>query len=294
MMLRTQTTPKCTGSIPTAVTTGITIGKRCIVGERTIIDRKFDPECIRVVGMAERVEDIVRRLKGSVAAMADADAAAGLPPWHAADHKGVHGRVVVVGNRGRIEIDPRDTMSRDADVRAAGVSSQKLGYLRDLSRHVVDGSLPLDRVEALSDDEIVDALVAVKGVGRWTAQMFLMFRLGRPDVLPELDLGRVEDGNLLRGVNGYFRGNELENVHPIQGPAVPMSDEFDHEQRGEGKNRVIGQRRTQPHRAIIVKCGLLHGRCLCADRHRSRPPPAGLAPTGDGGYYAAVVPFFAE
>jgi DNA-3-methyladenine glycosylase II len=49
--------------------------------------------------------------------------------------------------------------------------------------------LPLDRVEALADDEIVAALTRVKGVGRWTAQMFLMFRLGRPDVLPDLDLG---------------------------------------------------------------------------------------------------------
>ena len=63
------------------------------------------------------------------------------------------------------------------------------GRLRDLARHAVDGSLPLDRVESLDDDAVIDALVAVKGVGRWTAQMFLMFRLGRPDVLPELDLG---------------------------------------------------------------------------------------------------------
>ena len=74
-------------------------------------------------------------------------------------------------------------------LRAAGVSRQKLGYLRDLARHVANGTLPLERVESLDDDAVIEALVAVKGVGRWTAQMFLMFRLGRPDVLPELDLG---------------------------------------------------------------------------------------------------------
>jgi DNA-3-methyladenine glycosylase II len=88
----------------------------------------------------------------------------------------------------------------DDAVRAAGVSRQKLGYLHDLARHVVDGSLPLDHVETLDDDAIIDALVAVKGVGRWTAQMFLMFRLGRPDVLPELDLGVQKGVQLAYGL----------------------------------------------------------------------------------------------
>ena len=77
----------------------------------------------------------------------------------------------------------------DEALRAAGVSRQKVAYLRDLSEHVHTGRLPLDRVEALGDDEIVDLLAGVKGVGRWTAQMFLLFRLGRPDVLPCADLG---------------------------------------------------------------------------------------------------------
>ncbi|HEU4630512.1 MAG TPA: DNA-3-methyladenine glycosylase [Gemmatimonadaceae bacterium] len=77
----------------------------------------------------------------------------------------------------------------DEAVRACGVSRQKLGYLRSLAEHVAAGALPLDRVETMADDAIIDALVDVKGIGRWSAQMFLMFRLGRPDVLPELDLG---------------------------------------------------------------------------------------------------------
>jgi DNA-3-methyladenine glycosylase II len=77
----------------------------------------------------------------------------------------------------------------DEQFRAAGLSRQKIGYLRDLSSKVAGGALPLDAVESMDDDDLIAHLVQVKGIGRWTAQMFLMFRLGRRDVLPELDLG---------------------------------------------------------------------------------------------------------
>src|SRR5258705_12953916 len=74
-------------------------------------------------------------------------------------------------------------------LRAVGLSRQKIGYLRDLSARVANGSLPLAHLGRLPDDEIIEHLIQVKGIGRWTVQMFLMFRLGRPNVLPELDLG---------------------------------------------------------------------------------------------------------
>jgi DNA-3-methyladenine glycosylase II len=77
----------------------------------------------------------------------------------------------------------------DEQLRAVGLSRQKIGYMRDLSLKVTTGDLPLDAVEHMTDDDLIAHLVQVKGIGRWTAQMFLMFRLGRPDVLPELDLG---------------------------------------------------------------------------------------------------------
>jgi DNA-3-methyladenine glycosylase II len=77
----------------------------------------------------------------------------------------------------------------DEKLRAAGLSRQKIAYLRDLSSKVSSGDLPLDTVHTMDDDDLIDHLVQVKGIGRWTAQMFLMFRLGRRDVLPELDLG---------------------------------------------------------------------------------------------------------
>ena len=79
----------------------------------------------------------------------------------------------------------------DEQLRACGLSSQKLRYIRDLGTRVLDGSLPLDHIETLTDDEVVAALTAVKGIGRWTAEMFLIFRLHRPDVLPVGDLGII-------------------------------------------------------------------------------------------------------
>lgn len=77
----------------------------------------------------------------------------------------------------------------DAELRAVGLSGQKLGYIRDLSTRVLDGSLDLQSLEAMDDHDVITALTAVKGVGRWTAEMFLIFRLQRPDVLPLGDLG---------------------------------------------------------------------------------------------------------
>jgi DNA-3-methyladenine glycosylase II len=72
---------------------------------------------------------------------------------------------------------------------AAGLSRAKVGFLRSLAEHVISGELELERLGDLDDDEVVSELVAVKGLGMWSAQMFLMFHLERPDVLPVGDLG---------------------------------------------------------------------------------------------------------
>jgi DNA-3-methyladenine glycosylase II len=79
----------------------------------------------------------------------------------------------------------------DATLRGVGLSGQKIGYLRDLTARIADGRLNLDELDALPDEEVIERLTAVKGFGRWTAEMFLMFRLHRPDVLPAGDLGIV-------------------------------------------------------------------------------------------------------
>jgi DNA-3-methyladenine glycosylase II len=104
----------------------------------------------------------------------------------------IHGRMLELFG-GRAPLPGELLAVPDERFRGAGVSRQKLGYLRSLAEHCDAGALPLERIETMGDDEVIEALTAVKGIGRWTAQMFLMFRLGRPDVLPELDLG-VQNG----------------------------------------------------------------------------------------------------
>lgn len=79
--------------------------------------------------------------------------------------------------------------AREQDLRAAGLSGRKTEYIRDLAAHVLGGELELDRLDQLSDEEVIEEIVAVRGLGRWTAEMFLLFHLERPDVLSGGDLG---------------------------------------------------------------------------------------------------------
>lgn len=87
----------------------------------------------------------------------------------------------------------------DAALRGCGLSGQKLGYLRDLSQRVATGALDLDELSGLSDDEVIARLTTVRGIGRWSAQMFLIFYLGRLDVWPDGDLGIRHGVRVLHG-----------------------------------------------------------------------------------------------
>ncbi len=99
--------------------------------------------------------------------------------------------------RGRLEaliapekIAPHTLAARSIDeLRSVGVSPQKAGYLHDLAAKVDAGAVQLHRNGRMSDDDVIDELVQVKGIGVWTAQMYLMFSLGRLDVFPHDDLG---------------------------------------------------------------------------------------------------------
>ena len=85
---------------------------------------------------------------------------------------------------------PAELLAADPEeVRSVGLSRPKVGYLRSLAEHVESGELELARLSELSDEEVTEQLTAVKGLGQWTADMFLIFHLGRPDVLPVGDLG---------------------------------------------------------------------------------------------------------
>ncbi|HEX6601558.1 MAG TPA: DNA-3-methyladenine glycosylase [Solirubrobacterales bacterium] len=85
---------------------------------------------------------------------------------------------------------PEQLLAADeGDLRDAGLSGRKTEYLRDLASHVLSGELELDRLDQLGDEEVIEEIVAVRGLGQWTAEMFLLFHLERPDVLSGGDLG---------------------------------------------------------------------------------------------------------
>jgi DNA-3-methyladenine glycosylase II len=101
----------------------------------------------------------------------------------------IHGRLVglMCGS-----VTPESLLAlTDAQMREAGLSRQKTSYVRDLAAKVQSGELPVASLHELEDEAVIDAIVRVKGLGRWSAEMFLMFRLRRPDVLPVDDLGIV-------------------------------------------------------------------------------------------------------
>ncbi len=105
-----------------------------------------------------------------------------------------------------LEDDPEELRA------AAGLSRAKTGYLRSLAEHVLDGSLELDRLERLPDDEVIAELVAVKGIGVWSAHMFLMFHLQRPDVLAVGDLGIRRAAMILYGLDALPDPATLERI----------------------------------------------------------------------------------
>jgi DNA-3-methyladenine glycosylase II len=111
---------------------------------------------------------------------------------------------------------PRQLLAADPDeIRAAGLSRPKIAYLRDLAQHVEDGTLELDRLDELPDEEVSAQLTAIKGLGQWTADMFLMFHLRRPDVLP------VGDQGIRRAVQVEYRMRKLPDPKRLEKVARP-------------------------------------------------------------------------
>lgn len=102
----------------------------------------------------------------------------------------IHGRLTALMGPGGVTLHTLAALPDEA-LRSAGVSRQKALYLRDLCTRIAAGEVELDGIESLDDEAVIAALTKIKGVGRWTAEMFLMFRLLRPDVLPVGDFGIV-------------------------------------------------------------------------------------------------------
>lgn len=100
--------------------------------------------------------------------------------------------------------------TKDSRLRSAGLSSMKAGYLKDLARKVEDGTLRLRSLSKMTDEEVVAHLTQVRGIGRWTAEMFLIFSLNRQDVLPVHDLG------LQKGVQRAFGLEKLPKPREVE------------------------------------------------------------------------------
>lgn len=121
---------------------------------------------------------------------------------------------------------PQQILTKDIEeLRSAGLSRPKANYIQDLARHVLDGSIKFDHLDALTNAEIITELTAVKGIGVWTVHMFLIFCMGRLDVLAYGDLGVRNGIQKLYGLDHVPNQSEVEaiaaarNWHPYESVA---------------------------------------------------------------------------
>ncbi len=120
----------------------------------------------------------------------------------------VWNRFALLLGDGTLPIAPAAVLRLEtAQIRAAGFSARKVEYLCDLAQHFASGAVHVGQWDAMDDESIVDELVAIRGIGRWTAEMFLIFHLLRPDVLP------LDDVGLLKGISvNYFSGEPVSRA----------------------------------------------------------------------------------
>ena len=150
----------------------------------------------------------------------------------------IHGRFVALFNG---DLSPKAVLAlRPARLRAVGLSGNKTASIRDLARKVASGTIPLDRISALSDEEIVARLSVVRGIGRWTAEMFLIFQLRRLDVWPVSDYGVRKGYSLAYGLRDLLTSKELqgkgERFRPYRTVAAWYCWQAVHEARRAGNN----------------------------------------------------------
>ena len=122
----------------------------------------------------------------------------------------IFGRVKALGSNGRAPTPEQMLKLRRPALRKAGLSGAKIDAMKDLARKTLSGVVPShDQAERLTDDELVERLTSVRGIGAWTVEMFLIFRLGRPDVLPIHDLGVKKGWSITYGKKYMPKPKEL-------------------------------------------------------------------------------------
>jgi len=124
----------------------------------------------------------------------------------------IYGRVEALYPRAREGFTPRDILATpDEKLRGCGLSRAKVLAVQDLARRVAGGELPtMEEAHDIDDDQLIERLVKVRGIGRWSAEMFLMFRLGRPDVLP------LDDYSLRKAYAKAFRKRALPSPKALE------------------------------------------------------------------------------
>ncbi len=117
-------------------------------------------------------------------------------------------RFSAVVNGSSPSLQPSEVLAVKAEsLRAAGLSGRKVEYLGDLARHFESGAIHVSQWQKMDDEAVIDELVAIRGIGRWTAEMFLIFHLMRPNVLP------LDDVGLLKGISvNYFSGEPVSRA----------------------------------------------------------------------------------
>ena len=171
--------------------------------------RKADPELARVIDAAGPFAMQLNPARSVFQALARAIVYQQLSNKAAAT---IFGRMCVHFPRGHVGLTPERLLAlSDARIRGCGISRPKLKSLRDLARRSASGEVPtLAQARCMADDEIVERLVAVHGIGRWSAEMFLMFFLGRPDVLP------VDDYSLRKAYARAFNKRKLPTPQALE------------------------------------------------------------------------------
>jgi DNA-3-methyladenine glycosylase II len=121
----------------------------------------------------------------------------------------IHGRVLALF--GKKKLSPQDILlASEESLRGAGLSGAKLVAIKDLAAKTLDGTVPtLARLRRMADEEIIEKLIQVRGIGRWTVEMLLIFRLGRPDVLPVGDFAVRKGFSIVYGLKDLPKPKEL-------------------------------------------------------------------------------------
>ena len=183
-------------ALPTLITPGYWDEACKHLSKRDRVMRKLIPTCgeARLQSRGDAFTTLARSIVGQQISVKAAQSV-----WH---------RFAALAPGDPARIDPTQVLALQVvDMRAAGLSARKVEYLNDLARHFSSGAVHVGQWTAMDDDAIIDELVAIRGIGRWTAEMFLIFHLMRPNVMP------LDDVGLIKGISAnYFSGEPVSRA----------------------------------------------------------------------------------